>query len=430
MSSVFKTIQRTGIVLICLGFMAFPGSVLAQSYDNPGLGEQPILTHPQDFKPLGIRAGGFMLHPGVQLTAEHSDNALYTAEDTVSDWIWHLRPYITAQSNWNRHSLNVRLAADIARYQDNGFQDYEDYFFLVNGRLDVRNRSYLSYSLDYMNLHEGRNNRTAEQGIEPTRYDLYGGSLGYDHTFNRLHIGVSGKYSRLDFDDSVSANDDIIDNQDRDRDTMSFGMRAGYQFQTDKQAFVSATYYKVNYDEEFDRNGLARSADGYTLSGGLTFTLTGVLAGDLFVSYHDQSFDDPALVGVSGWGAGAGLQWLPTRLTAVRAQITSGIEATTYEYSSGYFRTLYSVRVDHELTRDLQLTGQVSYSDNDYQLLPGAPLDARSGDKLFSAGVGVNYFFNRYISMSAAYDYQKLSSNVPADEYRTNRVWLSLTLER
>jgi len=410
--------------------LTLSGSLAAQNYENPGLGELPVTLHPQDYKPLGIRAGSFMLHPGVQLAGEYNDNVFYTADNEISDTIWHLRPYITAQSNWNRHGLNVRLAADIARYNDFGFRDYEDYFLLVNGRVDVRNRSYFSYTADYMDLHEELGSRDAEQGLEPTRYSLYGAGLGYDHTFNRLSIGVLYSLRWLDFDNAVSFEDGIIDNQDRDRDESTASVRLGYQFQTDKQAFISLQSNQRNYDQNLDRNGLNRNSDGWTANAGLMFSITGILQGDVFVSYHDEQFDDPTLPDISGWAGGMGLQWKPTSLTSVAARVTSGIEATTDQFSSGYLRTLYSVRVDHELLRHLQISAQMSYSDNDYQLTASAPPDARSNDEIWQAGLGLTYFINRFLFLSAAYTRDSLSSNVPNDKYDVNRLWLTLSFER
>jgi hypothetical protein len=431
MSKPVITIRGAAAWLCCLLLLAQAGWLEAQNYDNPGLGELPVVSHTQDFKPLGIRAGGFMLHPGVQLAAEYTDNVFFTAaEETKSDLIWHVRPYISAQSNWNRHAFNVRLAADIARHQDYGFRDYEDYFLLINGRVDVRNRSYFSYTADYMNLHEGLNSRDSEQGVEPTRYDLYGGSIGYDHTFNRVSVGAEYALRRLDFDNAYGIDDTVIDNQDRDRDESSFRLRLGYQFMTDKQAFVSLQSNKVEYNEPFDRNGFHRDSDGWTGQAGLLFTLTGKLQGDIFASYHDQSYDDPRLPDVSGWAGGAGLQWNPTQLTNVGFSISSNIQPTTYEYSSGYLMTLYTLRADHELLRNLQINGQISYRTNDYQLTANAPTDARSEDKIWQAGIGLNWFINRSVFLNASYNYETLSSNVPLDEYDTNTVWLVLGLER
>jgi len=415
---------------ICMVFLSLPATLLAQSYDNPGLGQKPVASFPQDFKPLGIRAGSFMLHPGIELAAEFNDNILYSQNFTLSDTIFHIRPYFTAQSNWSRHSLNIRLAADIGRYKDYDFRNYEDYFALLGGLVEVASRSIFNYGLNYMQLHEDRNVRSAEQGIEPTVYSLTGGSLGYDHTFNRLSLGILFDLSSLDYDDNRDLFGNIIDNQDRNRDTSSLMLRAGYQFQTDKQAFLSVIFNDVDYNEKIDRNDLARDSDGYSINGGVAFSITGVLSGDVFISYHDQSYDDPELEDVSGWAGGMGLIWLPTTLTTVNARITSGIEQTTDLNSSGYLRTLYSLRVDHELLRNLQLIGMVSYTNNDYQLIDNAPEFARDQDKYWSASIGANYFFNRSVYVSVSYDYNKFSTNVPNDNFKANRFWLVLGLER
>ena len=414
--------------LCCVQFL-LPTQIQAQYYDDPGLGQRPVATYPQDYKPLGVRAGAFMLHPGVQLAAEYTDNVFFTENNTVSDIIYHIRPYITAQSTWSRHSLNVSLAADFAFYGDYDRQNYQDYFFDINGRVDVKTRSYFTYGLSYMNLHEDRSTRDGSQGFEPTRYNVYGANLGYDHTFNRLSLGVDYTIQWLDYDNSISETGEVIDNQDRNRDGGQWTFFAGYQFKTDMQAYVTYAPYQIRYDEEFDSGGYNRSGDGYTVNGGLNFTITGKLNGDLYGSYHDRSYDDPALPGISGWAAGAGLQWNPTYLTSIYARIDSGIEETISDYSSGYFRTLYSLRADHELTRFIQLSAFISYIDNDYTQIPGAPEFARKYDKVWRNGVGVNWYINRNIYLNGSYAWENLDTNVPDDDYTVNRVWLVLGLE-
>lgn len=425
-----RILERGAWLATCLAVFGLPAATWAQSYDNPGLGEKPVATHPQDYKPLGIRAGSFMLHPGVELAGEWTDNVFFGDSGVESDFIYHVRPYLTAQSTWSRHSLTVRLAADVARHADYSFRDYEDYFLNIGGRVDVKSRTSFSYHADYMQLHEGLNIRSAEQGFEPTNYTLMAGGIGLDHQFNRLSVGLSYDRSSYDFDDALGFDEEIIENQDRDRDVDSFGMRLSYQFKTDMQAFMAANWSRVDYKQALDRNDLNRNSDAYNLQAGIGFGITGVLSGDVFVSYHDSSFDDPTLPPVSGWAGGLGLTWLPTQLTTVRASISSDIQQTTNRYASGYLGTLYSLRVDHELLRDVQLSAQVSLRDNDYETIPGAPENARRSDEVWSAGLGVSYFVNRSVFVSASYDYTRLSTNVPGDGFEVNRIWLVLGLEK
>jgi len=407
-----------------------PSAIFAQDYDDPALGQQPVVSQPQDYKPLGVRAGSFMLHPGVELATEYNDNILYSYDNEQSDTVFHVRPYITAISNWSRHSLTVRLAADLGRYADFDIRDYEDYFLTVTGRLDFTGRNNLGYRFDAMQLHEDLNSRDSEQGIEPTTYDLFGAGLTYDHYFNRFSLGGSLDWQQLTYDDAVDASGDIIDNEDRDRQTLVASLTGGYQFKTDKRAFVTLAWDQTEYDQEFDRSGYHRDSSGLSLSGGLDFTITNLLSGDVSLGYFEREYDDPELQNVDGFGFGAGLTWLPTQLTSVRFNVSSSIEDSASSTASGYFRTLYAVRVDHELLRDLQLTGRLSFSDSDYETVAGAPAGSRTSDQVFRAGLGMNYFINRWMWVGVTYDYQNLSTNVANDGYKVNRAWLVFGFEK
>ena len=374
-----------------------------------------------------------MLHPGVQLGVRWTDNAFYADTDLRSDTIFHIRPYITAQSTWSKHSLSISLAADIARYAKYTERNYEDYFFGIGGRVDVKNRSYFSYSLDYMNLHEGLNNRDAEQGIEPTRFDSYGGSVGYSHTFTRLSLSATYATNWLDYDDVVGTDGEIIDNQDRDRKTSAVTLRAGYQVWLDKQLFISYTGYTVDYDQQYDRNGYDRNGDGYTINTGVSFTMTEILTGSVYASYYNRNFDDPRLPTNSGWrwvmAGNAGLTYRPSNLTTIYGRITGGIYDTSDLNSTSYLQTVYSLRIDHELLRNLQLNAFVSYSTNDYDPIDPTLENTRGKDKLTRAGAGFSWFINRHMYLNGSYNRSHLNSSLPNDDFTTNSLWLTLGLE-
>ena len=432
MRSALKRMRHAARLLvgIVLASSAFTGAAHAQDYDNPTIGQNPVVAQPADYKPLGIRAGSFMLHPGVELAAQWNDNVFYTPENTFDDFIWHVRPYITAQSTWSRHSFSVRLAADFAWYSDYSILDYEDYFLQIGGTVDVASQSLFSYGLDWMRLHEDRSVRSADQGISPTVYTVAGGFLGYDHTFNRLSVGLLYNLRSLDYENARRPDGEIIDNSDRDRTDQDASVRLGYQISPDTQVFGTAGWRDVEYDQQFDRNGFDRSSDGWYVNVGVDWLITSVLSGDLYATYRSRSYDDPSLPDTDGWGLGGSLAWMPTTLTTVRGMISTTIEDTTQSTASGYLRTLYTVRVDHELLRNLQINGQVSYYQNDYTLLPDAPEGSRDEDTMWRFGVGATYFVNRWMWLSASYDYSSFSSNAQNDDFESNVAWLVLGLER
>jgi len=199
----------------------------------------------------------------------------------------------------------------------------------------------------------------------------------------------------------------------------------------DKQLFVAYEGYSIDYDQKYDRNGYDRSGDGYRFNGGVNFNVTGRLQGDIFASYYHRNFDDPRLPTASGWliGGGASLQWNPTDLTSVYGRIESGLQETTDKNSTSFVQQFASIRVDHELTRDIQLNAFVSYGINDYNEIDPTVEDLRTKDKLFRVGIGANWFINRHAYLNASYSYADFNSSVPLDDYSTNNFWLLLGLE-
>ena len=161
--------------------------------------------------------------------------------------------------------------------------------------------------------------------------------------------------------------------------------------------------------------------------------MTEYLNGSIGVSYHSRDFDDPRLPSTSGWTLGGsgtlGLRWTPTGLTTVYLSISSGIQDTTDANSTSYINTTLALRVDHELTRSVQLNGFVAYGINDYQPIDPTAENLRTEDNTLRAGLGLNWFINRYMYLNASYGWQKLNSSVENDDYNVNTIWLTLGLE-
>ena len=87
------------------------------------------------------------------------------------------------------------------------------------------------------------------------------------------------------------------------------------------------------------------------------------------------------------------------------------------------------MRVDHELTRNIQLNGFISYGINDYDPIDPTVEDLRTEDSLFRLGVGGSWFINRHAYLNASYGYSSFDSSVRNDDYTSNDIWLLLGLE-
>lgn len=422
--NIYKSISRTSL-LLGLGFLLLPAVSVAQQYYDPGLIQKPIARKPVNYQPPGIRMGSFLLNPGVELTWEKNDNVFYLADGNVGDNIIHLRPWLSLNSDWSRHQLNFNFISDIARYKDFDSEDYEDWQLGLDGVIDVKYGSAFNYDAAYMNLHENRGSPDDVGGISPTVFIYSGFGLGYTHTFNRLTAALDyGRY-KTNYNDNLDLDGEVVDTQDRDRTQDDLRLRLDYRTSGEQSIFFSVTGNSVDYDQTINNDGEARSSSGYDLHGGVAFNISGLLMGDLFLQYMNQNYDDPNFNSVSGWGIGAGLEWLPTKVTSVSFRFTTSPQETTLTGSSGYLSSLYAIRLQHELRRNLLGNLRFSYTDNNYEN-NGAGEDSLSDTGVLRAGIGLSYLINRYIDISGGYVYEKQTANLTRFKYTTNRWFITL----
>jgi hypothetical protein len=253
--------------------------------------------------------------------------------------------------------------------------------------------------------------------------------VGYTHTFNRLTAELG--YDRYDttYDNNVKLDGEILYNGDRDRTRDALLLSLQYALSSGvRSVFFSAATNNVDYDQKVNQDGDNRSSDGYSVAGGVAFKLTGLLEGDLYLRYLDQSYDDPSFNNVSGVGIGGGLLWTPTEVTNVSFKFTNTPQETTQTGSSGYYSQLYAVRVQHELRRNLLANIRFFYTDNNYQN-NGDGDSILNNTGVYSIGLGLSYLVNRHINISGGYVYGKQTANSTLFDYTTNRLFVIVGFE-
>jgi len=115
--------------------------------------------------------------------------------------------------------------------------------------------------------------------------------------------------------------------------------------------------------------GLPRSRDsqGYTVSGGVDFELTALLRGDIAVGYLNEEKDDDFFSDVSGLSLDGNMQWFPTRLTTVNFAAGRRVVDVGAFDSPSAVETRFSAGVDHELRRNVILSGYAGVSNYEYE---------------------------------------------------------------
>ncbi|TAL51472.1 MAG: hypothetical protein EPN89_03435 [Methylovulum sp.] len=383
-----------------------------------------------DYTPVGIRAGAFKLLPTLSSENEWRDNIYSSQFNTVDDFIFHIKPALAIQSDWNRHALAFILDSDLQSYASRDSEDKENYSFNLNGQFDVLKNSFAHTKLLYANQYEDRGQATSVFGdpssgfiaLKPTNFQSVEASLGYEHKINRIRFNLDNDTTHLHYQNGIApVTFAIIDNdKNRSRLRNESSFRIGYEINPNYEAFLKTSYNFIDYDSQFGADGLQRSSIGYSGVTGIALDLTGKLTGDAYVGYQLQDYKDSQLTTVSGLTGGLGLKWSPTGLTSVKTNIDRSVNETIQGLTSGVFSTAMTVGVDHELLRNIILSANGGYTINEYQ---------GGNDRVenvYSAGFSAKYLVNRHFYLASGYRTNTRSTNIANTDYDANSLYLTI----
>ena len=379
----------------------------------------------EGFEAIGVPLGAFMAYPKIALTAEHNDNIYATSTGEIDDMIFRVQPEVNITSNWSRHALTAYGRATINRYQDYDSEDTEDYAVGASGRLDVLRAASISAAADWAQLTEPRSSSSSPQAsVEPIQYDLTSASLSGVREFNRLKVSGRYDYRNYDYEDGVTAGGAPIEQDDRDRDIQTITLRADYAVSPATALFVELSKNWREYDLAPPAVTLTRDSEGAQALVGANFELGALTRGEIGVGYITQEFDDPAFNDIDGFGARAQVEWFPTQLTTVTLTGSRTVEDSGIVGSSGYLSTNVGAQVDHELMRNVILTGQVAYGNDDYEGID------REDDRI-TAGLSGTYLLNRHVGVTVGYSYfdQDSGGVGGGNDFKVNKVGAPLTLQ-
>lgn len=351
---------------------------------------------PAEYQSLGLRLGSFRVDPSLGVSATYTDNAQFRENNGHSDGIFEFRPSVVVNSDWSRNALGAYVSADIARYADFGTENTNNWTVGSSGRLDIGVDTTLSGNASYSELREPRSSSSSpEDVLRPVFYTLAQANATLQHTFNRLRLTGTAAVRDYDYSDARRPDGAVVDEDFRDDTQYTVTGRGDYSLTPDKSVFMQVEYDRFDYDP-ITSAGFDRSSDAVLVLGGATIDLTEVLRAELGVGYLTVDHDAPTRRDVSGFSARSSLVWYPTRLTTVTASASRDFRDTGIAQSTGAVTDLVNVRVDHELKRNIILSGNAGFQRNDYQQIDRT-------DTHWSTGFTVRYLLNRRVSLNAEY---------------------------
>lgn len=407
---------RKYIWIATLAAVALTGnSVFAQQSDAPGAvapERQSVFDRPRPgYDALGAHMGSFYLLPSLDVLETYDSNIFAGAHDAKSDFYTTLRPGIALRSDWSNHALNFTASGDFKRYADHVSENNDNFATSLQGQLDILRDVYLTAGGGYRLLHEDRSSPDAAATARPVEYHVASGNLGFAHERGVVGFRLDTTVDSYSYNDATSGAGAPIVENDRNRTEYTAAPRVSYEIVRGYEAFVRTTFNARDYESPDHATGTRRDSKGYAIDTGAAIDVTHVINGDVYASYVEQDYDDARLPTASGFGFGANLLWNVTQLTSLRLSARNSVEETTQAQASGYIQNALTFTVEHELLRNVLLSAQANYSNQDYQGI------SRSDD-VYGAGVGVKYLLTRNLSARLDVTYSQRASDAADSDYR------------
>lgn len=335
-----------------------------------------------DYDAPGRRAGGFTLNAALTLYAGSNDN-VRAEEDALAqdDLVYGFSPSGSLASNWSRHALVLSAGADFNRHQDLGGEDTESAYFAAHGRLDVGRDTNFSANARLSEETEPRTAPDASGVATPVEFSRNDFSVGAEHTINRFRLSGGLGTSETDYDGTQNF---------RDRTETYANGRLAIAVSPRLALLADVRFDEREYDSQ-----PALNSDGRTISAGVRLNLTGLITGEVIVGQFERDYSG---VKIDGAAFASNLEWYATPLTTVSFRARRDVEETGASGAATYIASDLGVRVDHELRRNIILSGGLGRVQRDYE----APTDR--ADEATYADVGVEYLVNRRLALEARFD--------------------------
>lgn len=388
---------------------------------NVGVRDRPR----PDYDALGVRAGGFLVVPKLTVGESYEDNIYALETDERSDMITTVSPEIQAFSTWSRNALRFNARLQYENYADNSDESNLTYSFGGSGQLDVDRNTALTGSGSFQHLVESRTVFGTPQSVRsPVEYDQGQLTFTGSHTFNRIRVQGTFDYQNFDFKNNVLFDGTPYPQDFRDENVFREEVRTDYAISPALSAYLDV---QLN-QQDFTSQSLSlyqRNSTGWQVQAGVDFDITRLARGNFQIGNVSQSYDDPRIGEVSGLGLSGRVQYFVTQLTTLTFTADRSVQNTGLIDTPSFVNTNLAVQADHELLRNLILTGKFSYGLADYEGLD------RSDDRYTMSVSGV-YLFNRWLGLN--FEVSRLSQGSSGAQrgprYDTDRVMASFVLQR
>lgn len=376
---------------------------------------QTVTDRPRpELDPIGMRFGDFFWFPRAALGEVYNSNIFATSNLTTPDLITAVEPAFELLSSFPRHALNLRGGAVSQFYAAHPAQNTQDGFMSVDGRLDVSRGESLFANARAAHLHISRTSPDSPgNAAEPVTYNFYSANAGYAQSGLRFGYQADVAISNTQYNAVPLVGGGTLPQSAQDLTYSQAALRGDYQIIPDYVGYVRVAGNLSEYQHTVP-GGVRFNSKGYRADFGLQIQPRHIISGEIYAGYLDQIYRIGG--SLSGTDFGGRLVYNITPLTTatftgLRTIIPSNPTVTAS--GNAFLETTVTGTVDHELLRNLLISGTIGYANETY-------LGISRTDNIWSAVVGLKYLASRNLYIGATFTYQNRSSTIVAASFTQN----------
>ncbi len=392
---------------------------------NVAVRERP---HP-DWAPVDLDLGGFTLQPALALTGVYESNEKDAQTGARPDVSVRISPSLQLDSDWGRDSLGLSASLTRTQYLRSSEDDATEYGLAGTGRLDLAGDGGVTLRVSDQHLVLSQADPDVPvDSLGPEMFDRQDVQVTATRTLPQLQLQGAFAARNEDYGSVGAPGGGTYDFSGRDGTYLSGRGRVSYALSPAAALFAGALYdrsYRPLYA------GLAQDADGFELNGGVNFDLSHLARGEISAGYLRQAYSTPATPADSGFAFGANLQYFPTELTTVSLAGERNAAPASVAGSPGGVDLDGSIRVDHELLRNLVLSAGLQGGQVRYRSYLVRDAYSNRVDSSFGARLGATYAMNRLVAWELNYGFDDdHSTDALRRSYGNGQLSLTLRLTR
>lgn len=324
-------------------------------------------------------------------------------------------------SDWEKHLFRVSAGgvADFFPGVDGGDEIFANAGAF--GRLDLADETKLELKAGYGLERDPRDNKSVfvNPVTNPKEQKLTGAAI-FTQGFGDLAVTSSVGFFRL-FDEDVPTNGGgVLLRTDKNHNRYDFNTRFSFNKSKKLNVFAEGGYNFRDYDNDIDRNGIARGANGFHVAAGTVFQLSDTVSGEFAIGSRSVFFDDPRFSNLTTVTFDGYLTWAVTEdfnLTVIADTI---FKEQPVSDRGGVLERIFEAQADYYWTDEIR-----TYVNARYRFDDNVSNDI--DDHFFNIKTGIDYEMKPGVVAGLQYQHRALDDGNDVNDYRSNSVLLNVS---